>query len=558
MANEEDVLHDLSENVIKVKSTPKRKGNKVRTRRWTDEETDIREVAKTNQKKSGLGDILDLPFQLVSSRRWRIDFKISELVDGELTNMRGVPAKTTKSPKIRIVAGRRFWRFLLVNQLPLSIMAVHAQYRATAPFKWPKRYVVVLILVPLAHALYSAANDYWPLDEISYSRVYNWRNWNWKARVKGDAEITWSPPRLSLDLYGDNAWLDLGSRNGSCYIDVALCNQAGLTVAFWVAFRESDTRQGLVEFGSGACGLSLIRTQDGEINATIRSLGLKKIWSVSSVKASVGKDVWHHVTLTFNSTGEVHLYINGTRLDDARADVLSNVTCPNASCNCDWSMKVGTITRGDFRNHSYSSLKVASLALWHYALNKKTIFELSNDVRGLHFSHKGCSYPWTANLQFCYHIHPLKETWYDAKKKCDSYLASLASVGSQEENDFLEHEFKKAEVSSCLHIGLRGHTGGSQPSWLDGNVWSFSKLNSSHQQSNETQTCAHRGVDGLWGRHFSPSLPGDRYLKLGSKSDLRAEISGSIVWYNALAPRPEVGCSETPNFTAGLEVTTTD
>lgn len=70
-----------------------------------------------------------------------------------------------------------------------------------------------------------------------------------------------------------------------------------------------------MEFGSGACGLSLIRTQDGEINATIRSLGLKKIWSVSSVKASVGKDVWHHVTLTFNTTGEVHLYINGTRYE---------------------------------------------------------------------------------------------------------------------------------------------------------------------------------------------------------------------------------------------------
>ena len=42
------------------------------------------------------------------------------------------------------------------------------------------------------------------------------------------------------------------------------------------------------------------------------------------------------------------------------------------------------------------------------------------------------------------------------------------------------------------------------------------------------------------GRHFCPSLPGDRYLKLGSKSDLRAEISGNIVGYDALAPRPEV------------------
>ena len=49
-----------------------------------------------------------------SLRRWRIDFKISELIVGELTNMREVPAKTTKSREIRIVAGRRFWLFLLV------------------------------------------------------------------------------------------------------------------------------------------------------------------------------------------------------------------------------------------------------------------------------------------------------------------------------------------------------------------------------------------------------------------------------------------------------------
>ena len=70
-----------------------------------------------------------------SIRRWRIDFKISELVVGELTNMREVPSKTKRSRKIRIVAGRRFWRFLLVNQLPLSIMTVHAQYRALRTMK---------------------------------------------------------------------------------------------------------------------------------------------------------------------------------------------------------------------------------------------------------------------------------------------------------------------------------------------------------------------------------------------------------------------------------------
>ena len=51
-----------------------------------------------------------------------------------------------------------------------------------------------------------------------------------------------------------------------------------------------------------------------------------------------------------------------------------------------------------------------------------------------------------------------------------------------------------------------------------------------------------KGICHIWsrGRHFSPSLPGDRYLKLGSKSDHRAEISGNIVRYDALAQRPEV------------------
>ena len=50
-----------------------------------------------------------------------------------------------------------------------------------------------------------------------------------------------------------------------------------------------------------------------------------------------------------------------------------------------------------------------------------------------------------------------------------------------------------------------------------------------------------KGICYTWfrGRHFSPSLSGDRYLKLGSKSDHGAEISWNIVQYDALAPRPE-------------------
>ena len=125
--------------------------------------------------------------------------------------------------------------------------------------------------------------------------------------------MKWFPPQIALDLYGKDAWVDLGWRNNSCYVDVEYCNQTGLTVAFWVTFRKANTTQGLIEFGDGDCGLNLVLTNKSEINATIKSMGLRKTWSVESVNASVGDGTWHHVTLTWNYTGEVYLFINGSR-----------------------------------------------------------------------------------------------------------------------------------------------------------------------------------------------------------------------------------------------------
>lgn len=51
-----------------------------------------------------------------------------------------------------------------------------------------------------------------------------------------------------------------------------------------------------------------------------------------------------------------------------------------------------------------------------------------------------------------------------------------------------------------------------------------------------------KGMCRKWqrGRYFPPSLPGHRFLKLGPKSDCWAEISGDIVRYDALVPRPKV------------------
>ena len=145
--------------------------------------------------------------------------------------------------------------------------------------------------------------------------------------------MKWSSPQLGLDLYDKDTWIDLGWRENSCYADVKYCNQTGFTVSFWVAFCEADSHQRLIEFGSGDCGLNLILTNESEIAASIKSMELRKMWTIASVNATIGVREWHHVTLTWNNTGDVYLFLNGTRY--CSVDMSSGL-CRKWYCNVIW------------------------------------------------------------------------------------------------------------------------------------------------------------------------------------------------------------------------------
>lgn len=70
------------------------------------------------------------------------------------------------------------------------------------------------------------------------------------------------------------------------------------------------------------------------------------------------------------------------RLNNISREVISNVSCADTNCTCDWSMKVGTITRHNSTVRPKSSVKLARLILWHYAVSNETILALSREVQG--------------------------------------------------------------------------------------------------------------------------------------------------------------------------------
>ena len=78
-------LVDLSENVIEDKSTPKRKGNKVRTRRWTDEETDI--LIDMFEESACLWDIFSKDYHMKDKRDKAYE-KIQEELDIPITEIK--------------------------------------------------------------------------------------------------------------------------------------------------------------------------------------------------------------------------------------------------------------------------------------------------------------------------------------------------------------------------------------------------------------------------------------------------------------------------------------
>lgn len=375
--------------------------------------------------------------------------------------------------------------------------------KMTVLLLWKIIIIQVVGLFTATQVWYSGSDHYWPLNEIKYNQVYDHRYFNrwWNGYIRGNAEITWSSPQIGLDLYGPDTWIDFGARYNSCYVDVKYCNQTGFSVAFWVAFQESSTSHGLIEFGSGDCGLSLARTPENEINATIKSMELNITWSLQSVNASVRHGMWHHLALTWNASGEAHLFINGTRLNNVTKLKISHVSCSHSNCTCDWSMKAGNVPT--FRNsstQSYPSLLLARLVLWHYAVNE-TVLDSSRGVQGLYLSNRGCYGGWIANLQFCYFIPPNSgKTWYEARESCvKKYRGNLVSIGSLEEDNFLEDVLlQTGNVPSCMYIGLQTGRVGLTPSWVDGNFWNFSKLITRYDLENSTDLCAYRGSDGLW------------------------------------------------------------
>ena len=167
---------------------------------------------------------------------------------------------------------------------------------------------------------------------------------------------------------GKKGWLNLGDFSDECFGKPSICKN-GFTVSFWVNFLNSSLKR---QFLLGTAGSKIgrhgflvgklkIENQD-YLNIKVAASNL--LWSA---KVSAVPLLWHHVTIAWNSTVGMFIYINGTlRFSTSSYKEISDVNVGE---------KFFTVGKVNDKN-LYCSASFDKIALWEEMLTRDRVDEI--------------------------------------------------------------------------------------------------------------------------------------------------------------------------------------
>ncbi|XP_041103278.1 lactose-binding lectin l-2-like [Polyodon spathula] len=100
----------------------------------------------------------------------------------------------------------------------------------------------------------------------------------------------------------------------------------------------------------------------------------------------------------------------------------------------------------------------------------------------------------------CYHYYSVTKTWADAELHCLSLGGNLASVHSDDDNQFIQDLIKSNEKKVSL-TWLGGSDCFKEGSWVwtDGSKWDYSHWNKNEPNNQGVENCLHTNWGGSGG-----------------------------------------------------------
>ncbi|XP_052784285.1 alpha-N-acetylgalactosamine-specific lectin-like [Mya arenaria] len=82
-----------------------------------------------------------------------------------------------------------------------------------------------------------------------------------------------------------------------------------------------------------------------------------------------------------------------------------------------------------------------------------------------------CQMDWTMFDVSCYQLFPITKSWDAARNACKQVNATLASITSKDEEDFINTQIKG--ISGKIYIGANDRDGEGHWKWESGEVWAY-------------------------------------------------------------------------------------
>lgn len=297
-------------------------------------------------------------------------------------------------------------------------------------------------------------------------------------------------PTLTTDRFDevDNAYYYDGT-DYITYLNTASIDLGNhITVAAWInsnTFVSGEPQ--IISNGSGSTGFDFKLSGSDEISKALKA----EIFGTGTflIIGELFPDQWYHVAFTYARNGSMILYLDGIEIGSipagdfpiavSSADLISGVTMD------------GTIDE---------------LIIYDEALSATSIYDLyynsapiSNEKELLSFKLKGGITPDDGYILMGdfdgsrYYQYSGGATWEAGQNAAVTFGGNLASINSQEENDFLQNN-----ISASVWIGGRDENSEDNYEWVDGSPFSYTSWDIGEPNGSTGENHIEFTTNGVW------------------------------------------------------------
>ncbi|CAK8683464.1 unnamed protein product [Clavelina lepadiformis] len=250
--------------------------------------------------------------------------------------------------------------------------------------------VSLLVQQVLTLGVPATPDIFWTINHLEGNKLYpEVGGLEWATLIE-PSQIVNGYRGKALHLNKTGVKVDFPEEHG-CLFDLTLCHEDGITIAMWLNVRNWPERYTPVfrSYGKGASdsGLALFEDSDGTTfsGKAVQPTGVTHF---TSFETSIQTNQWNHLAVTWESDGNIKLFVNGSERTSLAKDTLKETSTSSDKVFTDNvstdNVSLATLEFGS----DFGDIILDEIGIWNKALTEFEIFAIKDHEYSYNISTK--------------------------------------------------------------------------------------------------------------------------------------------------------------------------